>query len=135
MGNWLSSPANKSESKKRAREEATEDCVLHMVPPKKPKTVFTWKYPGVPSRSGHLDTTTMTIETEDSKRYQTVYDWRGDRMELLDQMVLDTLDFKEIRFHRVDRNCPDAYEYFYLEVGPHNQERCLWFRGGLKADK
>lgn len=121
MGNWLSSPAadkKKEETcKKRAREEPVSSCGLHMVPPKRARTLFRFTYKDVPFRSGRLNTTTMTIVTDDGAKYQTAYRYVGNhRMEPWAQADLDAMDFETITYQVVERCSRDDHVYFYFEV-------------------
>jgi len=132
MGNSLFRPAadKKNESgKKRAREEPV-DAVLHMIEPKRVHSVFRFTYPDVPARSGRLDKTTMTIETDDGKKYQTAYRWVGDfhLLELWDQADLDAMDFETITYNLVEGWTRNGHVHFYFEVMCRGVREGVFFR-------
>ena len=132
MGNILFRPAadKKNESgKKRAREEPV-DAVLRMIEPKRVHSVFRFTYPNVPARSGRLDKTTMTIETDDGKKYQTAYRFVGsvEHLEPWAQADLDAMDFETITYNLVESWTRNGHVHFYFEVMCRGVREGVFFR-------
>lgn len=132
MGNSLFRPAadKKSESgKKRAREEPVLPG-LRMIESKRVHSVFRFTYPDVPARSGRLDKTTMTIETDDGKKYQTAYRFVGsvEHLEPWVQADFDAMDFETILYPMVEPFTRNGHVHFYFEVMCRGVREGVYFR-------
>lgn len=101
-----------------------------MIEPKRAKTVFRFTYPDVPARSGRLDKTTMTIETDDGKKYQTAYRFVGsvEHLEPWAQADLDAMDFENISYNLVESWTRNGHVHFYFEVMCRGVREGVYFR-------
>lgn len=92
-----------------------------------PKPVFEFSIANDDSRSGRLDTETMTITTNDGCKYKGAHYWEGKApMTLYTKEQLQGLDFAHITYPAKD----DCYDIMYMRlvVGEGDNARCVWFK-------